>query len=258
MVAGLELFQTLPENSDIQAMRLCFTLQYWCVWQAQEANTANCWPSGKVLPMHGGQADVSYLPMMQSRRLSPLARAVCAVTWETRQACGDMPAVYFSRHGESHYYFEMLQDLAGGAEVSPSRFSLSVHNAIAGLCSFHGNSFQPYVSLAGGAEGLFAAFLDAAGMLLETSTVLLVCYEQALPEVYQAYLADSEITCVLALVLSRAEGGGPQLQLTRKPNNRLLNREYATQDLIESMLAGQRSAVCQLNQSIWQWRLDDA
>ncbi len=88
--------------------------------------------------------------MMQSRRLSPLAGAVSAVAWHSRQQCGDMPAVYFSNHGESQYYFEMLQGIAQGDDVSPSRFSLSVHNAIAGLSSFHSASYLPYVCLAGG------------------------------------------------------------------------------------------------------------
>ena len=164
------------------------------------------WPGGEVLPCNGGRADVAFLPMMQSRRLSPLARAVSAVAWHSRQQCGDMPSVFFSSHGESQYYFEMLQVLAGGEDVSPSRFSLCVHNAIAGLASFHSASYLPYVSLAGGTEGMFAAFLEAGGILLETSKVLVVWYEQALPDAYRAYLATSETTFALAMVLTRAGG----------------------------------------------------
>jgi hypothetical protein len=111
-----------------------------------------------------------------------------------------MPAVFFSSHGESQYYFEMLHGIAAHEDVSPSRFSLCVHNAIAGLSSVHSASFEPYVSLSGGEEGVFAAFLEAGGLLLETPQVLVVWYEQPLPDAYRAYLTTSETTWALAMV----------------------------------------------------------
>jgi hypothetical protein len=258
MTDVLESSRTLPENSGIQEIRLCFTLQHWCLWQSKETPFGKFWPGGEILPCNGGRADVNFLPMMQSRRLSPLARAVSAVAWHSRQQCGDMPSVFFSNHGESQYYFEMLQGIAGGEDVSPSRFSLCVHNAIAGLFSVHSASYLPYVSLAGGTEGMFAAFLEASGILLETPKVLVVWYEQALPVAYRAYLATSETTFALAMVLTRVGGLGHQLRLARRFDKGRANAEDGTQSLVQAILDGQRSAVCHLNQSIWQWRLDDA
>jgi hypothetical protein len=258
MTDVLESSPTLPENSDIQEIRLYFTLQHWCLWQSKETPIGEFWPGGEVLPCNDGCADVAFLPMMQSRRLSPLAKAVSAVTWHSRQQCGDMPSVFFSSHGESQYYFEMLQELAGGEDVSPSRFSLCVHNAIAGLSSFHSVSYLPYVSLAGGTEGMFAAFLEAGGILLETPKVLVVWYEQALPDAYRAYLASSETTFALAMVLTRSGGLGHQLRLVRRPDKGRSNAEDCTTSLVQAILDGRRSAVCHLDQSIWQWRLDDA
>lgn len=239
----------------IQETRLNFTLRYWCLWQSEVLPGGVCWPGGEVLPCNGGRADVGFLPMMQSRRLSPLARAACAVAWHCRQQCGDMPSVFYSNHGESQYYFEMLQGMAEGEKVSPSRFSLCVHNAIAGLSSFHGASYQPYVSLAGGTEGLFAAFLEAAGMLLETPRVLLVCYEQALPEAYRTYPASSENTWALAMVLSGTDEPGRRLRLTRRPGQE--GAEDSAQSLIQAILEGRRSSVCRQERSIWRWSLDD-
>ena len=244
-------------ESSLKETHLCFTLQHWCLWQSEETHLGDHWPGGEVLPYNGGSADVGFLPMMQSRRLSPLARAACAVANHCRQKSGDMPSVFFSSHGESQYYLEMLDGIAAREDVSPSRFSLCVHNAIAGLSSFHSTSFQPYVSLSGGTEGMFAAFLEAAGMLLEVPKVLVVWYEQPLPEAYRAYLATSETTWALAMVLSRAGNPGHQLRLVRGPGKGLSTAEDSLGSLVQAILENRRSSLCHPDRSIWQWSLDD-
>ena len=242
-----------------QAIRLCFTLGRWCLWQSAAApGPGGFWPDGEVLPCNEGCADVGFLPMMQRRRLSPLARAASAVAWHCWRKCGDMPAVFFSSHGESQYYFEMLHGIAEREETSPSRFSLCVHNAIAGLSSLHRASFLPYVSLAGGTEGIFAAFLEAAGQLLDTPKVLVVCYGQALPEAYRAYLATADSTWALAMVLARAGGPGQQLRLVRRPGNSQAVAADDGQSLVQAILDGRRSSACPLGRSLWLWSLDDA
>ena len=251
--------RALGVESRVQETHLGFTLQHWCLWQSEETPSRGCWPSGAVLPCNGGSADVGVLPMMQRRRLSPLARAASAVAWRCRQHGGDMPSVFFSSHGESQYYFEMLEGLAAGEEVSPSRFSLCVHNAIAGLSSFHSESFLPYVSLVGGTEGIFAAFLEAAGCLLETPKVLVVCYGQPLPEAYRPYLATSGMTWALGLVLAGSGDSGLKLRLTRRAGNGAAAVvEDGAQSLIQAILDGRRGSHCQLDRSVWRWRLDDA
>lgn len=249
--------RTPSAESDSKESHLSFTLQHWCLWQSEENPPVDHWPNGEVLPYNGGSADVGFLPMMQSRRLSPLARAACAVAYHCRQKSGDMPSVFFSSHGESQYYFEMLNGIAAREDLSPSRFSLCVHNAIAGLSSFHSASFLPTVSLSGGTEGLFAAFLEAAGLLLETPKVLVLWYEQPLPDTYRAYLDTSETTRALAMVLSRAKNPGHQLRLTRKPGKGLSATEDTAKSLVQAILENRRSSLCHLDRSIWQWSLDD-
>jgi len=242
------------------AIRLGFTLEQWCVWQSWETPADYRWPRGEVLSCGGGGADVGFLPMMQRRRLSPLARAAVAVAWRCRQGQADMPTVFFSRHGESRHYFEMLDGLAAGEEVSPSRFSLSVHNAVAGLCSLANASFAPYLSLAGGDEGLFAAFLEAHGWLAENACpqVLVVCYEQPLPEAYRAYTASLVGTWALAMRLGRAGGDGPRLKLARTPAVGAAPQADADLRLSQSMLAGLRQSECRLERCVWRWSLDHA
>ena len=239
-------------------IELSFSLRHWCLWQSEQVSTQQAWPGGQVLPVDGGSADVSFLPMMQRRRLSPLARAACAVAWRCRERAGDMPSVFFTHHGESQYYFEMLQGMAAGEAVSPSRFSLCVHNAIAGLYSLQTGSVLPYVSLAGGTEGLFAAFIEASGLLLEVPQVLVVCYEQPLPEAYRAYLSVENKTWALAMVLARPGASDYCLRLTREVVADLDAPDQQQFDLIQAIVSGRQSGFQQLEKSLWHWSLSNA
>ncbi|MCK9606577.1 MAG: beta-ketoacyl synthase chain length factor [Methylomonas sp.] len=248
-----------PEPVSSAACPLDFTLKHWCIWQSQPLPAAvEIWPAGQTLPNQTDNADVSFLPMMQRRRLSPLARAACAVAWHCRLARGDMPTVFFSCHGESQYYLEILSGLASDGSVSPSRFSLCVHNAIGGLHSLHSESSQAYLSLAGGSEGFFTPFLEAAGLLLEAPQVMLVWYEQPLPECYQAYLALSGQTWALAMVLSKAGQHGPQLNLLREATDIPANSDSNEADLLQAILNNRRHGSCRLERAHWHWNLDYA
>ena len=59
-------------------------------------------------------------------------------------------AVFVSRHGELARSMTLLQALADGQALSPTDFSMSVHNTAAGLCSIQGKAAIPMTSLAAG------------------------------------------------------------------------------------------------------------
>jgi hypothetical protein len=230
-------------------------VEEWCVWQAEAVPEATPWPAGRVL---SGAPGLDFLPLLQRRRLSPLAKAALAVAWRCGGEDSELPAVFCSNHGESRAYFGMLEDLAAHRELSPSGFSLAVHNAIAGLYSqFSGNRSSLCV-LAPGREGPFAAFLEAAGLLREGQTrVLIVCYEQPLPEAYQAYARGPAAT--LALALRVGLGIGPRLRLRRVPAERETGAESCPlETLVRSILAGDRRSRVAAGPALWEWSLDDA
>lgn len=247
-----------PGPVSSAAAELGFTLHHWCFWQSRPESAAGAsWPNGQAVATDNGNADVSFLPMMQRRRLSPLARAACAVAWHCRRVCGDLPAVFFSCHGEDQYYLEILSGLAADGSVSPSRFSLCVHNAIGGLHSLHSESFQPYVSLAGGSDGYFTPFLEAAGLLLETPRVMLVWYEQPLPAIYRDYSPSPDRTWALAMVLSQAGQPGPQLRLLRQACANDADNKSAESELLRAVLNNRRAGSCRLERAHWHWNLTD-
>src|SRR5690606_31159104 len=100
--------------------------------------SADDWAGWAVAPgplADDGQPDVSFLPAMQRRRLSRLARMAFAVATPLTEGQPPMPLVYASRHGETPRTFAILSDLARQEALSPTQFSLSVHNAVIGLWS---------------------------------------------------------------------------------------------------------------------------
>ena len=252
MVSDLEhTVGTAEETSP-----LTFSLLQWCYWQIEPLACRHYWPCGQILPSGATGIELQHLAMMQRRRLSPLGKAACAVAWECQQTYGNLPTVFYSAHGESRYYFEMLQDMAANEPVSPTRFSLCVHNAIAGLFSIQTQNVLPYVALAGGTEGIAAAFIEASGLLLEVPKVLLVCYEQALPAEYQRYLPAREQTWALALVLGRAANPAEwHLQWQRKAGLQKLKENSAPTVFPQAIVTGQFNGCLQQPTSTWHWTL---
>ena len=156
------------------------------------------------------------VPKMFKRRLTPLAKTVfCAVL-----ACTDkvsQPSLVFSStHGELAKSLIMMQEIEAGEEISPTAFSLSVHNAIAGLFSIAFNNKKQCTVLAAGEEGLATAFIEALGLFNEgEQEVLVVFYDEALPNFfpYAPYKLTAK-TSALALKLTQ-QGEGQKIQFSQ-------------------------------------------
>jgi hypothetical protein len=249
MATDRPVFSAAPPDGG-----LCFALERWCLWQPDAGGGGSPWPRGTA------PADLGLLPLMQRRRLSPLARAAIAAAWPCRPDQGEMPAVFCSNHGESHYYFEMLDGYARAGETSPSRFGLAVHNAVAGLYSALTGAGTPYLALAPGEEGPSAALLEAAGWLAGNPRrpVLVVCYEQPLPDPYRRYADSPDATLALALRLGAAAPDGPALRLRRVPAGPPAAPECRLQRLCRAVLNGERRFTLAGERAAWQWSLDDA
>lgn len=161
-----------------------------------------------------GQPDVSFLPAMQRRRLSPLAKAAFATAHPLINE-RDIPVLCCSVHGEALRTYSLLGDVAAGEALSPTAFGLSVHNAIAGQLSILCGIRSPALALAGGDYPLLAGLFEAAGMLAEGARelVLLFC-EEPLPEMYLSSAQSPQFICATALHLKAVGTGEAGLRAT--------------------------------------------
>lgn len=194
-----------------------FSIEQWRAW-APGLESEDDWRAWCRQPFAPAdltvQPDVSFLPAMQRRRLSRLARMAMSVAWPLAAEGEQLPMVFASRHGETPRTLALLQDLARGEPLSPTQFSLSVHNAIIGQWSILRGDTSEMTALAAEGDGLEHAALEAAGMLAEgASAVLLVVTEECPPDIYRPWVEDVPFPYAVALRLAP----GDQWQLKLSP-----------------------------------------
>ncbi len=185
-----------------------FSIDQWRAW-APGLEDPDAWTRWSLAPgcVSGDPAAVpavDFLPAMQRRRMSRLARMTFQVAWPLAEGQAPMPMVFASRHGETPRTFALLSELAERQPLSPTQFSLSVHNAIIGLWSILRGDNSEMTAIAAEGDGLEHALLEAAGLLAEGEPqVLLVIAEDRPPEVYAPWIDDVPFPYAVALRLRR-------------------------------------------------------
>ena len=165
-----------------------FNIPGWKAWSAEQADV---------------QPDVSVIPAMLRRRLSVVGRAALSVIIPLMETHGAMPLVYVSRHGDLNRTLGLLEDLARAEPLSPTAFSLSVHNAIAGLFSIHRGLTANITAMSGGTHELIPALLETLGLCQQNAgPVLCVFCDEPPPALYQAYVDQPAYAYALALVIA--------------------------------------------------------
>jgi hypothetical protein len=124
--------------------------------------------------------------------------------------------VFCSQHGELPRTRELLATIVNGGELSPMGFSQSVHNTSAGLYTIIKESQVPTTSLAAGASTFAYGWIEAETYLQSypSRRVLLVSYDEVLPNEYRAYSREEQRSYALALLLAAAGSGGIAIEST--------------------------------------------
>ncbi|MGZ8201274.1 MAG: beta-ketoacyl synthase chain length factor [Methylosarcina sp.] len=191
-------------------MRHDFIIQKWAAWPTGQSDAED--PEQE-------RALLSGVPKMLKRRLSPLARTVFCAANQCLEDNAALPVVFSSSHGELGRTFAMMELLEAGEEISPTTFSLSVHNAIAGLLSMAWQNKLQSTVIAPGEEGMAPAFIEALGLLEEgAEQVLLVFYDEPVAAFYptEPYKLSTDQRCALALRVGKT-GQGLPLKLSVLP-----------------------------------------
>lgn len=168
----------------------------WCAWPPAPAEDA-------VAP------DVRFVDASLRRRLGPLARTMLHVAGACAQGMTGLRLVFASQHGELGYTVALLRALAAGEPLSPTLFSLSVHNAAAGLLSTARADRAESTAVAAGEETLGYALLEAHCQLAAQPhrPVLVVYGDAPLPEEYRRFGSPADASIpngrALALLVSR-------------------------------------------------------
>lgn len=200
-----------------------FTISAWRAWAPGVSDAAEWrrWRQGELSFADEAIPDTGFLPAMQRRRLSPLAKAAMSTAHPLLNG-RDLPVLCCSVHGEAKRTYALLQDVAAAQPLSPTAFGLSVHNAIVGQMSISLGIRSPALALAGGDFPLLSGFIEAAAMLAEgASEMLLQFYEEPLPELYLHNTASPQRICATSLHLQAvgAHGTSPSRGYTARLSN---------------------------------------
>ncbi|GAB3246051.1 beta-ketoacyl synthase chain length factor [Chitinimonas naiadis] len=195
-------------------MNIQFSIDRWAAW-APGLTDSEAWLAWLAAPCPidaEGVPALGEMPAMMRRRVERLGRvALQAAYW----GLGDEPAcpvVFASRYGDVTRSVELLRQLAQAEGLSPTAFSMSVHNAIGALFSIARADTTSYSALAAGAETVEAAFTEALGLLADgADTVLLVYYDEPLPELFEAFSESLSFPRAWACRLRRVSQGGISL-----------------------------------------------
>jgi hypothetical protein len=236
-----------------------FNISHWRAW-APGLSTVEDWEQWSQHPTRPDSRDeapdVSFLPAMQRRRLSRLARMAFSVGWPIAEGREHLPLVFVSRHGETPRTFEILSDLASNQPLSPTQFSLSVHNAVIGLWSILRGEASEMTALAAAGDGLEHGILEAAAMLSEGApAVLLIVAEETPPEAYTPWIDDVPFPYALGLLLT--PGDEWHLSLTPlgadTPDTEAGEWPHAL-NLLRALTTRQRALQHPWKSRLWNWQ----
>jgi hypothetical protein len=127
------------------------------------------------------------LPPAERRRTGRVVKVALAVALEATASAGaraeEMPSVFSSSGSDGHICHEICQALALAArEVSPTRFSNSVHNVAAGYWSIATGSMSESNVLCAFDASFVAGLLDAMTQVtVDRQSVLFVAYDTEYP-----------------------------------------------------------------------------
>lgn len=170
-----------------------FGIARWQAWapEVDGAPAWRAWVEGEHAPESEVQPDVSFLPPLLRRRLDRHGRMALHTAWPCLEGVESVQFVFASRHGDLDRTLELLTALAKQETLSPTVFSLSVHNSAAGLLSIARGDRGAATAMAAGPDTLGMGLLEGANLIAEGAGRVLVCYaDDAVPPPFQSFVTD--------------------------------------------------------------------
>jgi len=230
-----------------------FRIEKWNAWAPglESPDDWRAWCRAPVPVVDAQQQpDVGFLPAMHRRRLSRLARMVFHAAWPLAEPHAALPLVFASRHGETPRTLALLSDLGRDDPLSPTQFSLSVHNAIIGQWSILRSDTSEMTALAAEGDGLEHAVLEACTLLDDGApAVLLVIAEETPPDLYAPYIDDVPFPYALALLLTPGDDWSLQW---RAGQGQRTDWPHAV-NLLRTLVTGQTPLEHHWKNRLWIW-----
>lgn len=236
-----------------------FSVRQWAAWAPglESPEAWYRWARGEATINGEGEPRLAAMQPMLRRRAGRLGRMALETAYASTGGQGMIPAVFCSRHGDVGRTCEMLMALARNEVLSPTAFSLSVHNTIGGLFSIASGSNVPFTAIAGGVASVVSGIIEACGLLADREPeVLLVVYDEPLPVIYQPYRDEPEFAYAWAWRMTPASGESISLTWEAKGNEVVAPPPAAplALEVLRLFLSGTGESTAERGRQVWRWR----
>jgi len=236
------------------------TVRGWSAWAPGLATPLAwmAWVQRPATPEGTGQPELGAMAPMMRRRMTRIGRMALQAAWECQRDDVGMPLVFASRYGDVGRSLALLDELARDTTVSPTGFSLSVHNAIAAMYSIARRDRSNAVCVAAGGATAAAGVVEAASLLADGAPeVLLVCYDEALPTDYAEFRDEPPCAWAWAWRVARPGPGDRRLSLRAgaiDSHEEMPATLPASLEVMRFFLAGKGPLVQHVDGRRWEWR----
>lgn len=201
---------------------LSITLAAWNAWE-QSSESPEDWTqiemSGEE-QLHSSLPKAQRIPPMLRRRLGSLGKAAIASSEDLVAEIDEpMPTVFCSQHGDLNRTLELLESLTNNDPLSPTQFSLSVHNAIAGIYSIARKDHSPTTALSCAQDDVSSALLETQLILQEQQCQYALCivHDEPIPTRYCTTGLPTKAYAASFLLRSTPIDNAQQLKLSVGP-----------------------------------------
>ncbi|MBY4676107.1 beta-ketoacyl synthase chain length factor [Marinobacterium sp. CAU 1594] len=153
-----------------------------------------------------GKVSLRQFPLMLRRRFSTLGKCAMGAVLPLLNEGEKIPSIFASRHGDTALTLSLLESMGRDEPMSPTGFSLAVHNAVSGLFSIARQDLHEVTSIAANEGLVVQTLLEAVGQLQDAERVLCVVYDVPLPDLYSRYSESEPFPYAIAMIISRSEG----------------------------------------------------
>ena len=189
-------------------MKLTFAIASWDAWMPGIRGYSD-WQlflsSGRKTPTDEAFANIEYryLKPAQRRRLSDISKITLDVAFAVTENRPGIRSIFASRRGEVGRMADLLHSICTDDDLSPTAFSMSVHNTASGLFSIQSGNKAPSTAIAAGHDTVVAGLIEACSLLAKgQKEVLLVVTEDQVPDVYRQFSSSGEQPVAAAFLLT--------------------------------------------------------
>lgn len=221
------------------------------LWQSWFANASDD-------AIEDSPPSLKQIPPLLRRRFSILGKYAAASTLNVLDDGESLPSIFASRHGDTGLTLSLLEEIGQTQPISPTGFSLAVHNAVAGIISIARNDKSPITAISSMQGLLLQTLFEAVAQLESHPRVLCVIYDIPLPDLYRPYELSPPFPFALAFIVRRSESSDANLILRPTPE---ADSPLSTYDeifqFIKLLVDKQGSLVIKANQMSWSLTMVD-